>query len=90
MSNFKNKSSIFNKYFAQQCQPFNIASTLPNFTPLTNNFLTDITFTHAQITGIIQKLDSKKANGFDNISAVMLKVCPNEVARPLSLIFKNA
>ena len=89
ISNFKNKSSIFNKYFAQQCQPFNIASTLPNFTPLTNNFLTDITFTHAQIAGIIQKLDSKKANGFDNISAAMLKVCPNEVARPLSLIFKK-
>ena len=34
ISNFKEKSSIFNKYFATQCQRFYIASTLPIFTPL--------------------------------------------------------
>ena len=89
ISDFKEKSSIFNKYFAIQCQPFDIESTLPVFTPLTSNSLSDITFSHAQIIAIIKKLDSKKANGFDNISAAMLKTCPDEVARPLFLIFKK-
>ena len=89
ISNFKEKSSIFNKYFALQCQPFDIASTLPTFTPLTSNSLSDISFSHAQIIAIIKKLDSKKANGFDNISAAMLKICPDEVSIPLFLIFKK-
>ena len=89
VSDFKEKSSIFNKYFALQCQPFDIVSTLPTFAPLTSNSLTDIYFSHAQIIAIIKKLDSKKANGFDNISAAMLKVCPEEVAIPLFLIFNK-
>ena len=89
ISNFKEKSSIFNKYFALQCQPFDIASNLPVFTPLTPNSLSDISFSHAQIIAIIKKLDSKKANGFDSISAAMLKACPDEVSIPLFLIFKK-
>ena len=89
ISSFKEKSSIFNKYFALQCQPFDIASSLPVFTPLTSNSLSDISFSHAQIVAIIKKLDSKKANGFDSITAAMLKVCPDEVAIPLFLIFKK-
>ena len=89
ISNFKDKASLFNKYFALQCQPFDIESTLPAFIPLTSNSLSDITFSHAQIIAIINKLDSKKANGFDAISAAMLKICPNEVSIPLFLIFKK-
>ena len=38
---------------------------------------------------IIKKLDTKKAHGFDGISAAMLKLCPDEVARPLCLIFNK-
>ena len=89
ISNFKEKSSIFNKYFALQCRPFDIESSLPVFAPLTSNSLSNITFSHSQIIAIIQKLDSKKANGFDEISAAMLKICPAEVARPLSIIFNK-
>ena len=89
ISNFKEKSSIFNKYFALQCQPFDMDSSLPLFNPLTNNSLSNITFSHSKIIEIIKKLDSKKANGFDAISAAMLKLCPGEVARPLLLIFSK-
>jgi len=89
ISNFKQKASIFNNYFAVQCQPFNIESTLPELTLLTRNSLCDISFSHEQIITIIKKLDPKKANGFDLISASMLKICPEEVARPLLLIFKK-
>ena len=90
ISNFKKKSSIFNKYFALQCQPFDISSNLPVFTPLTTNSLSDISFSHAQIIAIIKKLDSKKANRFDSISAAMLKVCLMRSQYPCSLFLKNA
>ena len=89
ISNFKDKASIFNNYFALQCQPFDIHSNLPAFTPLTSNSLTDITFSHAKIIAIIKQLDLKKANGPDEITAAMLKICPDEVARPLFLIFQK-
>ena len=89
ISNFKDKASIFNNYFAMQCQPFDMESSLPVFTPITTSSLSDISFSHSQIIKIINKLDTKKANGFDGISAAMLKICPNEVARPLLLIFKK-
>jgi hypothetical protein len=89
ISSFREKASIFNNYFALQCQPFDIESSLPVFTPLTGNHLSSITFSHSHIIKIINKLDSKKANGFDEISAAMLKICPEEVARPLYLIFKK-
>jgi len=88
ISNFREKASIFNNYFALQCQPFDIDSSLPVFTP-TGNYLTSIIVSHSHIVKIINKLDSKKANGFDEISAAMLKICPKEVARPLYLIFKK-
>ena len=89
ISNFKEKAYIFNNYFASQCQPFDIQSNLPAFTPLTSNSLSNITFSHAKIIAIIKKLDLKKAKGPDEISAAMLKICPDEVARPLCLIFKK-
>ena len=38
---------------------------------------------------MIKKLDVKKSHGWDGISAAMLKICPDEVARPLCLIFNN-
>ena len=40
-----------------------------------------------QIVSIINKLNSKKENGYDGISIAMLKLCPIEVSIPLSLIF---
>ena len=89
ISNFKDKASIFNNYFATQCQPFDFHSNLPAFTPLTSNSLSDITFSHAKIIAIIKQLDHKKANGPDEITAAMLKICPDEVARPLFLIFQK-
>ena len=89
ISNFKEKASIFNNYFAAQCQPFDIASILPEYTPRTSNTLCNITFSHEHITAIIKKLDIKKANGYDGISNAMLKICPEEASIPLLIIFKK-
>ena len=60
IANFKEKASIFNKYFATQCQPFNIESTLPTFTPLTSNSISDVDFSVNKIVSIIKKLDTKR------------------------------
>ena len=89
VSCFKEKAGIFNKYFAFQCRPLESESSLPAFTSLTNERLSNISFGTDKIVDIINKLNSKKAHGFDGISIAMMKLCPNEVALPLSLIFKK-
>ena len=89
VSCFKEKAGIFNTYFAHQCHPLESESNLPAFTSVTNERLSSISFGTEKIVDIISKLNSKKAHGFDGISIAMLKLCPNEVALPLSLIFKK-
>ena len=89
VSNFKEKTIIFNNYFAAQCKPFDIESHLPPFSPLTLNILSNVTFTVEAIIGIINKLNKKKAHGYDGISIAMLQLCPKEVARPLCIIFNR-
>ena len=51
--------------------------------------LSEITITTDQIVEIIQRYNSKKAHGFDEISVAMLQLCAREVALPLSLIFQK-
>ena len=89
VSCFKEKAGIFNKYFAQQCCPLVSGSNVPPFTPLTNKRISNIPFEIDKIVDVINKLNSKKAHGFDGISISMLKLFPNLVALPLSLIFKK-
>ena len=87
ISNFKEKADVFNRYFSLQCRPLNTDSLLPNFTPLTASKLDKINFDPKDIVSIINKLNSKKASGHDGISIAMLKLCPIEISKPLSLIF---
>ena len=42
-----------------------------------------------QIVNIISNLNPNKADGFDEISVAMLKLCAREVAKPLKIIFQN-
>ena len=56
VSNFKDKADIFNNYFALQCQPFDMPSSLPPFVPLTNNSISWIDFSHDKIIAIIKKI----------------------------------
>jgi len=89
VSNFKDKTIIFNNYFAAQCKTFDIESQLPSFSPLTPNILSSVTFTEEAIISLINKLDKKKAHGPDGISISMLQLCPKEVAKPLCIIFNK-
>ena len=89
ISCFKEKAGIFNRFFALQCRTLVSGSNLPSFTSLTSKRISNISFGIEKIVDVINKLNSKKAHGFDGISISMLKLCPREVALPLSLIFKN-
>ena len=53
VSNIKEKAGIFNDYFAQQCQIFDNGSMLPDFSPLTESLLSDITISKESIVSII-------------------------------------
>lgn len=89
VSNFKEKAIVLNNYFAVQCRPFEIETEIPMLTSLTNNVLNSVFISEEAISDIINKLDKNKAHGNDDISIPMLKACPQEVARPLYLIFKK-
>ena len=87
--NFKEKCSIFNNYFADQCKLHDNSSILPAPYKRTNSSLSRIEISEQQIIQIISKLNSNKAHGYDEISVAMLKLCPAEIAKPLNIIFCN-
>ena len=91
ITNFKEKASIFNDYFAKQCKIFVNNSVLPHaVNPLPTFSLRSILINESDIISIISKLNPKKAHGIDGISSQLLKMCPNEIAIPLKLIFEKA
>ena len=85
VSNFQQKSDIFNDYFANQCN----TSLLPRLCKKTNLTISAVEITEIQIVNIISNLNPNKAYGFDEISVTMLKHCAREVAKPLKIIFQN-
>ena len=90
ITDFKEKSEIFNSFFAKQCSLINNRSTLPSFFLLiTEKSLADVNFSVGDIKNIISKLDSNKAYGDDRISVRMLKLCDKSICKPLSIIFKS-
>ena len=90
ITDFKEKSEIFNSFFAKQCSLINNGSTLPTFFPLiTEKSLSDVDFSVDDIKNIISKLDSNKAFGDDRISIRMLKLCDKSICKLLSIVFKS-
>ena len=89
ISKCKDKVRVFNEYFANQCTINENGSTLPDVHMKTNTSLNYISVTTKNITDIINSLGSHKAHGHDGISVSMLKLCANEVAVPLQIIFRD-
>ena len=84
---FKEKSKIFNNYFAQQCSVINNNSTVPErILYRTDASLAKVVFTTDDIANIIENLDSNKSLGHDNISIRMLKICGVSICKPLEII----
>ena len=89
VTDFAKKATIFNDYFAKQCTIHDNGSTLPPLQFRTNSLLSNIVINPDEIVSIILKQKHNKAHGCDNISMAMLKLCPKEIAFPLSLIFQK-
>ena len=86
---FKEKSKIFNNYFAQQCSVINNNSTVPErILYRTDASLAKVVFTTDDIANIIKNLDSNKSHGHDNVSIHMLKICGFESANLLKLFLE--
>ena len=87
---YKDKSGLFNNFFANQCSPVKNSNVLPSVLfKRTENVISSIDFSSDDIAKIIQKLDSNKAHGHDMISICMLKICGNSIYKPLQLIFRS-
>ena len=90
ISNFKEKSELFNEHFSEQCSLIQSKSTIPSvFTPLTHNLLSSFQFTGDEIKSVINKLDPNKAHGHDLTSIRMIKLCGDSIHKPLEMIFKS-
>ena len=87
---FKEKTELFNSFFAKQCTYIETGSSLP--TQLfcrTNESLNTINFTEDGILNVIRKLDPSKAHGHDQISIRMVQICDKAICKPLHLIFSS-
>ena len=89
VTDFLHKATFFNDYFAEQCTIHDNGSTLPTLSYRTNKVLSNIVIKQDEIVSIILKQNLRKAHGCDNVSMAMLKLCPNEIAVPLRLIFQK-
>ena len=87
---FKEKTKIFNNYFAQQCSVINNNSTDPErILYQTDASLAKIVFTTDNIANITKNLDSNKSHDYDNISILILKICDVSICKPLEIIFRT-
>ena len=89
ISDFWQKTNIFNDYFCNQCSLNYTSSTLPPLRLNTVSLLFNINTSEEKISRIILSLSSKKAHGCDGIS-IILKICAPVVAKPLNLIFTKS
>ena len=89
VNDIQEKCDIFNNFFADQCTVLNTGSNLPDFIPLTNLKLRNVTLTKTLIAKILANLDINKASGHDEISAKMIKMCGESLINPLYIIMEN-
>ena len=84
ITKYKDKTELFNNFFANQCSLITYSSVLPSVLfKRTENVISSIDFGSDDIAKIIQNLDPNKAHGHDMISIRMLKICGNSIYKPL-------
>ena len=84
------KATIFNDFFAATCTPIQNLSSLPVFEYKTDQKISEIIISDEEIINIINSLDSSKANGWDDISISMIKICGLSIVKPLKIIFETS
>ena len=86
---FKEKSEIFNSFFAKQCLLIDW-NTLPfTLSLITEKSLSDVEFSVEDIKNIFSKPDSNKGHGDDMISICIPKLCNKSIFKPLSFILNG-
>ena len=90
ITDFKEKTELFNQFFVNQCSLLSYNSVLPtNLPQLTSKCLDSIHFWSSDIAKIISRLDPNKAHGHDILSIRMIKLCGKPICKPLSIFFKD-
>ena len=89
VTNVQMKATILNDFFVKQCCTVTTGSTLPNFRPRCSSVLQNLTIDRETVLKLVLALDTKKANGCDNISAFMIKACGSSIVEPLCQIFEK-
>ena len=84
------KCDLLNKYFSFISKLDEANATLPDIELKTNNKRSDINISVQEIADTIQILHPNKASGPDIISHKMLKLCRNNIALPLQIIFNKS
>ena len=90
ITDFKEKASIFNLYFVNQCNIIDNGSTIPEVRYKTNHRSNGVAFCNDDLSKIIKNLNTSKAHGFDGISIKMIKMCGESIVPPLSKIIRNS
>ena len=88
ITNPQTKAGIFNEYFVEQCSMITTSSTLPNFQPKPES-LQNLIINREKVLQIIRSLDPKKANGCDEVSILMIKICDESILEPLCMIYEK-
>ena len=68
ITNFSEKASIFNTYFADHCTPLDNPSCSTQLVFNTDSRISEVPVSTEQIVKIINKINHNKARGFDDIS----------------------
>ena len=90
VTNFKEKSWIFDSFFANQFSLIPSNSLLPSeLNLLTEYSLTFCDFSEIDILQIINYQDSNKSYGHEMTSIRKLKLCVEAIFRPPNIIFKT-
>ena len=87
ITDFKEKTELFNSFISKQCPIINNGSKLPsNLVYHNNEKLSDIVFDSKDIRKVISALDPNKAHGHDMINIHMLTICAESIHKPLEYI----
>ena len=88
ITNFKEKSELFNDFFAKKCPVVNKNSDL-HLVLSKKTLLPATHFASDDILKIIKTLVPNKAHGEDMISIRMIKICDASICKALELIFRS-
>ena len=90
VTDFLDKVSLFNNFFAKQCTPVSTHSIVSvNINFETRERLSFLEVCVDDIIKTIRSLDQNKAHGHDKISICMIKRCASSIWKLLHLIFRN-